>query len=858
MVNLVSRENVMAYFAFVIMNSLTGIMLLLCLSLSSVCSFLIVFLLKFGLFPVLSVVFSYISIVRVPFLLNYLFLKLCYFIIFRGAVSSSLCTGCYMLSQTAVNATTPLSFLYSPLSYMLSSLSPHTLSPLLLSFPYGYMLSSGAGSFLTAISHSFSPVSSILPCCHITLIPHFLSPILASVSSILCGFPSFLTATISSISSSSISISSAYVANIMPACFCSFLNSGASTTISSIISAFSYSSGSFNAAMLSALGYSPAALIFSSILFPLLFSGSTLCSWLPIMLQPYIIFPYYMLSSLFSSSWLYSFNAATITFPAVSVFAPGFYSSFHAILSYATTPAVAVYAYVAPIFSSSFWNSIISAASHIMLPIFSSSHIILSPIFAILSSCHYIFSSSFHATIPPILSALYSGAYHSVSALYSALSYSALVVFSPSWLFNILHHSYSALCQPLCFLSSIMPNFLPAPILPTLNPISSPILSASPNIYSSLLSATTTSFPHFPLFPNHLLSASNIYSSLLPQPHIIASIPNSLITISNRTDHIIAMLPNTHSAPYFEHHIIASLNSVSPYSLVSDPNIYSSTLASLPAFNFSSPTISSLPSHASTLISELLPCSHISTISSHISELPSPNFSLFSTPSHSFSPSPTIFANPNIYSSTHALLLLSLVSLFLLSLALGGSGLVSFNLYSLVSSSFNYFIVLLLLVVSASAYHSFSLLYVAFYTFITAILVLCLLSHSTLSSLSFSAPISFGVPIIILVPHTIFLSPITLLLLFPLRSLLLFILSCLVYYYVALISCSHVCELLFLLYFAYYHAVSILWCLCASPYLRTPRIILPSLSFLTPCYHIIFPAPYSLWALLLLPFCHTA
>jgi hypothetical protein len=89
MVNLVSRDNVMAYFAFVLMNSLIGIMLLLCLSLSSVCSFLVVFLLKFGLVPVISVVFNYISIVRVPFLLNYLFLKLCYFIIFRGAVSSS-------------------------------------------------------------------------------------------------------------------------------------------------------------------------------------------------------------------------------------------------------------------------------------------------------------------------------------------------------------------------------------------------------------------------------------------------------------------------------------------------------------------------------------------------------------------------------------------------------------------------------------------------------------------------------------------------------------------------------------------------------------------------------------------------
>jgi len=73
MVNLVSsakRENVVAYFAFVLMNSLIGIMLLLCLSQSSVCAFLVVFLLKFGLFPVLSVVFNYISIVRVPFFIE--------------------------------------------------------------------------------------------------------------------------------------------------------------------------------------------------------------------------------------------------------------------------------------------------------------------------------------------------------------------------------------------------------------------------------------------------------------------------------------------------------------------------------------------------------------------------------------------------------------------------------------------------------------------------------------------------------------------------------------------------------------------------------------------------------------------
>lgn len=89
MINLVSRDNVMAYFAFVVLNSLIGILLLLCLSLSSVSCFLLVLTLKFAAFPALSVVFNYVSVVRVLFLLNYLFLKLSYFLIYL-TVSSGL------------------------------------------------------------------------------------------------------------------------------------------------------------------------------------------------------------------------------------------------------------------------------------------------------------------------------------------------------------------------------------------------------------------------------------------------------------------------------------------------------------------------------------------------------------------------------------------------------------------------------------------------------------------------------------------------------------------------------------------------------------------------------------------------
>jgi len=124
---------------------------------------------------------------------------------------------------------------------------------------------------------------------------------------------------------------------------------------------------------------------------------------------------------------------------------------------------------------------------------------------------------------------------------------------------------------------------------------------------------------------------------------------------------------------------------------------------------------------------------------------------------HSFSANlsstllPDLASGFHIYFSTHALaslLLLSFVSLFLLSLALSGSGLVSFNLYSLVSSSFNYFIVLLLLVASAS-YALFSSLYVVFYTVLTSIIVLVLHLHSVpaarlLSSFAARSPLALA------------------------------------------------------------------------------------------------------------------
>jgi hypothetical protein len=96
---------------------------------------------------------------------------------------------------------------------------------------------------------------------------------------------------------------------------------------------------------------------------------------------------------------------------------------------------------------------------------------------------------------------------------------------------------------------------------------------------------------------------------------------------------------------------------------------------------------------------------------------------------------------------------------------------VSFNLYSLVSSSFNYFIVLLLIVISSS--HSlFCLLYVAFYTFFSFALFLTLLHHASpaLNSLSL---VYYRAPayVTFLFPITITLFSLSAYCLLPYRSL---------------------------------------------------------------------------------------
>jgi len=76
-------SNLLAYFSFVVFNALIGIMLLGCLALGFVEGFFLIFIGKFGLLPLLSLVFNYLSYVSLLFLVNYVLLKLCYFLIFE-------------------------------------------------------------------------------------------------------------------------------------------------------------------------------------------------------------------------------------------------------------------------------------------------------------------------------------------------------------------------------------------------------------------------------------------------------------------------------------------------------------------------------------------------------------------------------------------------------------------------------------------------------------------------------------------------------------------------------------------------------------------------------------------------------
>jgi hypothetical protein len=82
-------SNLQAYFSFVVFNALIGIMLLGCLALGFIEGFFIIFIGKFGLLPLLSLVFNYLSYVSLQFLVNYVLLKLCYFLIYLSAASYS-------------------------------------------------------------------------------------------------------------------------------------------------------------------------------------------------------------------------------------------------------------------------------------------------------------------------------------------------------------------------------------------------------------------------------------------------------------------------------------------------------------------------------------------------------------------------------------------------------------------------------------------------------------------------------------------------------------------------------------------------------------------------------------------------
>jgi len=528
MVNLVSsakRENVVAYFAFVLMNSLIGIMLLLCLSQSSVCAFLVVFLLKFGLFPVLSVVFNYISIVRVPFLLNYLYLKLCYFIIFRGAVYS---------------------LFYSAPTHSVASLSSSLFS---VSAPFS-MLSSATLFSASSVS------SSLLYVCPTT--PALFSPL-------FLGSPGAI------VSVHNVPLFSSLLAALQHNILSSSLLSGVLFSSSSVASSQNIAS-----------------------------AASSSSSFLP-----------HMYDVLFSASTPHSSSTSS----------PALYNS----------AAGAAGAHSQPTVSNTISNS--AASEHI----YSSLDI---------SASHTIPSN----TISAAISSLAQSGSSSVAA-------SPNSAFSPSLRFS---HMYE------------LPQF--------------PHISPFP-IFSHMYEAQRALFAG-----QHIHSASSSFSTA---PTHIPAVPASLSS----------PLPTSN---------IPALPHISCYSTPchTTSNIHSAFDIPLHPFSDSS----------SLNFAALLPISHI-----HSAVVSVPHYlaALFS-PNSPYS----VFSGTHIHSATHVLLLLSLASLFLLSLVISGSGLVSFNLYSLVSSSFNYFIVLLLLVVSAS-YALFSSLYIVFYTALTSILVLVLLSAAT-------------------------------------------------------------------------------------------------------------------------------
>lgn len=85
------RENLISYFSFIMFNSLIGIMMLFSLVLSSSYIFVVLFLFKFGLFPFISIIFNYISFISLFFLINYLFLKFSYFMIYLIICNNILC-----------------------------------------------------------------------------------------------------------------------------------------------------------------------------------------------------------------------------------------------------------------------------------------------------------------------------------------------------------------------------------------------------------------------------------------------------------------------------------------------------------------------------------------------------------------------------------------------------------------------------------------------------------------------------------------------------------------------------------------------------------------------------------------------
>jgi len=418
-------------------------------------------------------------------------------------------------------------------------------------------------------------------------------------------------------------------------------------------------------------------------------------------------------------------------------------------------------------------------------------------------------------TTPALFSPLFLGSPGAIVSVHNVPLFSSLLaalqhnILSSSLLSGVLFSSSSvASSQNIASAASSSSSFLPH-MYDVLFSASTPHSSStsSPALYNSAAGAAGAhSQPTVSNTISNSAASEHIYSSLdISASHTIPSntISAAISSLAQSGSSSVAASPNSAFSPSlrFSHmYELPQFPHISPFPIFSHMYEAQRALFAGQHIHSASSSFSTAPTHIPAVLSSPLPTSNIPALP-HISCYSTPCHttsnihSAFDIPLHPFSDSSSlnfaallpishihsavvsvphylaalfspnspysVFSGTHIHSATHVLLLLSLASLFLLSLVISGSGLVSFNLYSLVSSSFNYFIVLLLLVVSAS-YALFSSLYIVFYTALTSILVLVLLSAATpnIASLSLYSSLAnsvfFTIPPCYIFPELLF------------------------------------------------------------------------------------------------------